>query len=407
LRWLRPYPRHRIQALQILRIIQEESLKDNTASVLCQVPVDVASFLLNEKRSEIAKIELKQRINVLMVPNKTLETPNYKLDAPQARRPAPGQHRSQLQAGRRSGRPDRVTRRAQEPTNKADPGHQGRLPDAPRPWPCEADREPRNEGRTDNVVAADGNPEGRNPEGQAREAREGRNGRGRNGRGPRADGENRNAAGDTRQSQLGFAEGDNHQRDGALEQAITDEGVQAPSPRTENGEPREKRNRDRYGRERGPRGDRSENEERPDLRIPVQPAKVTNDEVAAETTEQASTTAPVTERAPVAALSVVPTKASPVTVTAAPLARMPSVTPFSLPTDALQAVAVSSGLQWVNSDETKVAAVQAAIAAEPKAIHVPRERTELLQIETGPLVLVETRRDLRNMTLPFEQPPSA
>ena len=43
-------------ALQILRIIQEESLKDSTASVLCQVPVDVASFLLNEKRSEIAKI---------------------------------------------------------------------------------------------------------------------------------------------------------------------------------------------------------------------------------------------------------------------------------------------------------------------------------------------------------------
>ena len=67
-------------ALQILRIIQEESLKDSTASVLCQVPVDVASFLLNEKRQEIAKIELKQRINVLMVPNKTLETPNYRLE---------------------------------------------------------------------------------------------------------------------------------------------------------------------------------------------------------------------------------------------------------------------------------------------------------------------------------------
>ncbi|MBP8840700.1 MAG: Rne/Rng family ribonuclease, partial [Giesbergeria sp.] len=67
-------------ALQILRIIQEESMKDNTAAVHCQVPVDVASFLLNEKRTEIAKIELKQRVNVLMVPNKALETPNYKLE---------------------------------------------------------------------------------------------------------------------------------------------------------------------------------------------------------------------------------------------------------------------------------------------------------------------------------------
>ncbi|MFN3612299.1 ribonuclease E/G, partial [Tepidimonas sp.] len=67
-------------ALQILRVIQEESLKDNTAAVLVQVPVDVASFLLNEKRVEITKIELKQRISVLLVPNKSLETPNYKLE---------------------------------------------------------------------------------------------------------------------------------------------------------------------------------------------------------------------------------------------------------------------------------------------------------------------------------------
>ena len=47
---------------------------------MLQVPVEVASFLLNEKRTEITKIELKQRISVLLVPNKTLETPNYKLE---------------------------------------------------------------------------------------------------------------------------------------------------------------------------------------------------------------------------------------------------------------------------------------------------------------------------------------
>ena len=67
-------------ALQILRIIQEESMKDNTAAVHVQVPVEVTSFLLNEKRTEITKIELKQRVTVLLVPNKTLETPNYKLE---------------------------------------------------------------------------------------------------------------------------------------------------------------------------------------------------------------------------------------------------------------------------------------------------------------------------------------
>jgi ribonuclease E len=48
--------------------------------VLVQVPVEVASFLLNEKRTEITKIELKQRISVLLVPNKSLDTPHYKLE---------------------------------------------------------------------------------------------------------------------------------------------------------------------------------------------------------------------------------------------------------------------------------------------------------------------------------------
>ena len=67
-------------ALQILRMVQEESMKDNTAAVHVQVPVEVTSFLLNEKRTEITKIELKQRVTVLLVPNKKLETPNYRLE---------------------------------------------------------------------------------------------------------------------------------------------------------------------------------------------------------------------------------------------------------------------------------------------------------------------------------------
>lgn len=86
---------------------------------------------------------------------------------------------------------------------------------------------------------------------------------------------------------------------------------------------------------------------------------------------------------------------------------MPAVASYELPTDALVNVAQSSGLQWVNSDAARIAAVQAAIAAEPAPIHVPRERPAPIAIDNGPLVLVETKRDLRNMTLPFEQPPAA
>jgi ribonuclease E len=67
-------------ALQVLRIIQEDAMKENTAAIHCQVPVDVAAFLLNEKRAEVIKIESRFKVNVLLLPNKHLETPHYKIE---------------------------------------------------------------------------------------------------------------------------------------------------------------------------------------------------------------------------------------------------------------------------------------------------------------------------------------
>src|SRR6187401_1033845 len=67
-------------ALHILRIIQEEAMKDNTAQVVAQVPVDVATFLLNEKRTDVMTIETRFKVNVLLVPNRHLETPNYSIE---------------------------------------------------------------------------------------------------------------------------------------------------------------------------------------------------------------------------------------------------------------------------------------------------------------------------------------
>lgn len=120
-------------ALQILRIIQEESMKDNTAAVHVQVPVEVASFLLNEKRPEIAKIELKQRVTVLMVPNKTLETPNYKLERLKHDDPRLDHIEASYKMADEIEDPTSVTRRSQEPTNKQTPVIKGVLPDAPAP----------------------------------------------------------------------------------------------------------------------------------------------------------------------------------------------------------------------------------------------------------------------------------
>ena len=66
-------------ALHVLRILQEEAMKENTGAVHAQVPVDVASFLLNEKRSEIQKLEGRLKVNIVLVPNAHLETPHYKV----------------------------------------------------------------------------------------------------------------------------------------------------------------------------------------------------------------------------------------------------------------------------------------------------------------------------------------
>jgi ribonuclease E len=66
-------------ALHVLRIVQEEAMKENTGAVHAQVPVDVSSFLLNEKRAEIQKLEGRLKVNIVLVPNPHLETPHYKV----------------------------------------------------------------------------------------------------------------------------------------------------------------------------------------------------------------------------------------------------------------------------------------------------------------------------------------
>ena len=66
-------------ALHILRILEEEAMKENTGALHCQMPVDVATFLLNEKRSDIAKIELRQKVNLVLIPNIHMETPQHSI----------------------------------------------------------------------------------------------------------------------------------------------------------------------------------------------------------------------------------------------------------------------------------------------------------------------------------------
>ena len=198
--------------------------------------------------------------------------------------------------------------------------------------------------------------------------------------------------------------------------------------------PRERRSRDRYGRDRRDRAPRDASAGQAEEGTTAEaapaasptPSEPVRSSYFSLPVESAPTQAPASP--PVAdAQVVVPAAVEPVAVVvpeprasqpapeavrtpraapapvAAPVAGgLPKVQTFALSIEALHQVAQSSGLEWVNSNADKVAQVQAAIAAEPKPVHVPREPKIVVLPDDGPLVLVETRKDLRNMPLPFE-----
>ena len=501
-------------ALQILRIIQEESMKDNTAAVHAQVPVEVASFLLNEKRSEIAKIELKQRLNVLLVPNRSLETPHYKIERLKHDDPRLDRIEASYKMAEEIEDPTTVTRRSQEPTNKQTPVIKGVLPDAPAPvappkaevapapasvpapvapaaqpaasggffgWlkkllggepaapapaatPEKKDDKTRSEGREGR--GGDRNRRGgrRGERSERAEGQEGRNGRRPQGEGraerpegeqraPRAErserpprerrqeqrtdaapmaegavaeqearaerpprtergerrergerGEGRRERGERRERAP--VEALNADSTGVQEAPLADTTAEAPSAAPEqNGERRERRSRDRYGRDRRERSGevRADNvSEAPAAETSEQEQRPQRSYFDRASTVAASpeTAAPAPSPAAVEPLARMAPTATPQAAMSSP-AGMPRVQPYTLPLNDLQQIAHSSGLEWVNSDADKVAAVQAAIAAEPKPVHVPRERPPVVVIDEGPLVLVETRKDLAEMKLPF------
>ena len=142
-------------------------------------------------------------------------------------------------------------------------------------------------------------------------------------------------------------------------------------------ERRDRRSRDRFGRDRRERTDRQPQEQ----------------------SDFSSTGADATHTS-----ALIESHAQNSTVASAPQVQaMPQVGHFSLPVNDLILVAQASGLEWVNSDPQKVATVQAAIAAEPVAIRIPRERPAPVIGDEGPLILVETKKDLGQMAMSFDK----
>jgi ribonuclease E len=66
-------------ALSVLRIIEEESIKDNTGQIEAQLPINVATYLLNEKRHALLSVETRHNVELLIIPNPNFETPHYEI----------------------------------------------------------------------------------------------------------------------------------------------------------------------------------------------------------------------------------------------------------------------------------------------------------------------------------------
>ncbi|HTT12781.1 MAG TPA: Rne/Rng family ribonuclease [Burkholderiaceae bacterium] len=499
-------------ALHILRILQEEAMKEGTAAIHAQVPVEVATFLLNEKRVDIAKLEARLRVSIVLIPNKFLETPHYKverlrhdderLEAPKASFERAETPPTEVVYGAVQGDGERAKPKqeavvrgiipmtpapvvAPPPAATPTPAPQIVVPVAeislwnrvkrwitgePAPLLAAAPESP--------AVAAAPSREMRERPGQ--EQRQPRRERGA--RDDRREDRQRERGRDAkregqRESQGETARADNRRdersrrearsRGGADDQAQGQRDTQQ-QPRRGDGKLDESRRRDERGRARGQRpveeaaptvGDTPAQE----AVAPVPPVAGAEPTPAAtvvqETTAPAGTEAgagaatqgeerrgrrrrrrrggrtdggalradaesaagadnnlPAGESASVADIDdevdeqIVPAKAptteephagsagpaspapeEPATIEAPPVKPARAVN-APLPLDQLLPMLESAGMTLAQTDGEKLAQVQARIAAEPRTVHVPRERPELPPLDVGPLVQVETRR---------------
>ena len=67
-------------SLAVLRLLEEESLKENTGKILAKMPVECATYLLNEKREKIDALEQRRDVHIVVIPDPGLETPHYQIE---------------------------------------------------------------------------------------------------------------------------------------------------------------------------------------------------------------------------------------------------------------------------------------------------------------------------------------
>jgi ribonuclease E len=419
-------------ALQVLRIIQEESMKENTAAIHCQVPVDVAAFLLNEKRSEVIKIEARSKVNVLLIPNKYLETPHYKLERLRHDDPRLDQNKASYaiaeEVTKEMEEDTIVSKRAEEVKPRQVAAVRGITPSQPAPINQRAEQAkvqaPTNPNQTIGfmgfikrlfnvapaapapapVVAAPAQPAHRPARKQPQ--RRGRPDQQRTADTPAKNLENTVDAGanaDTDGS--GQALKPRRGRNQRPEQEKSTEttllnGSETPQIASESKEGSDEKRRSRNRRNRNRNKDRADrNDKTTDASDQLVLTEQMPDQSANSASQMSSNTG-VTNSvaspqnaslnvAPIAPVVVAPTIVAAVPVPKIPVA-LPTVAMQALNREPLEAVLSHVGLVWVDTNPERHQEVLRQIAAQPKPTHVPREPRPATPLTEGPMILVET-----------------
>jgi ribonuclease E len=439
-------------ALQVLRIIQEEAMKENTAAIHTQVPVEVAAFLLNEKRPEVIKIETRFKVNVLMIPNKHLETPHYKLERLRHDDPRLDDQKASYvmaeEAARELETDTTVSKKDADVKVRPEAAVKGITPNAPAPvsQPRPARGEPAKVESSGGFFGfikslfSSSTPEPKTEPVAPRGRNQGRNGdrNNRNGnRGRRGERAERPAVAATEGA---TTEGGNRNRNGRNgnrnqngpkqertetprnQAAITPATEAAPNgeaaPSAEGDEQRRGRGRNRRGRGRGQREQTDASGEAVIASVvavttsftgpPVGMAGVSatmptkdlahsfgNNKPVTNEPKERSERAPRGERTPRAPRPAqVTTPASisapAIEVIAKPMPELPKVAFQALEETPLHSVVQSAGMIWVATDSSKHAEAQSQIQAEPVASNLGRAPKPAASLPDGPMVLVET-----------------
>ncbi|PKO26032.1 MAG: ribonuclease E/G [Betaproteobacteria bacterium HGW-Betaproteobacteria-8] len=415
-------------ALHILRITQEEAMKENSALIQVQLPVEAATFLLNEKRADIHKIEQRMGVEVVLIPNIHMETPNYTITRVRTDDVTEEVGRASYQMVELPNEEEALSTKQEPKPVKAEAAVKGITPASPAPTsksPVPKTRKtPGVVGRILGWLGLGEKKESDSTEfSQRRDAGRGnrrtRNGRsGRNAeRGERQQGN----AGADRSASAAAGSGERSNRQPQRpQQANRNERAdrtQAERPQTEpkpalatatpeGGEQRSRRSRGNR-RDRGPRG---ENAQRENVQQQAQ-ATASSAEAAASKEAIEVTKAPVTAPAAEIVTSKAVAEAAPVEVTltaqpaieakveAAPKAAKPAKEEKAKPAETTEVktkAVETKAVETKSSAETKTEAVEAPVAekAEKKS-RAPRRRKPAedkpVDLTASGLQLVETK----------------